>query len=264
VCGADAIPFVNDLFETVAYKSYLPGAPPPPSKRAPPAPNFALPPLATALGELSYNDVPIASAPQIAGLQRGGRKRGWNDRGEADGPQGQVEDRGKQGRRGIKQPRRGRGGRHDDVAGAGYNTTGFSDATGQMPYFPRVLSGHFDAMGALMGMGQLAFTGNTFAAPPPPGRRRQRCRDYDTKGYCARGNTCMFQHGDEPVYPPPSGPFGAQKVPHPQHVEGMLNIELGLIKCKLTGSRVRSRKCANGSIDVWRAEFASASTLPAG
>lgn len=25
-------------------------------------------------------------------------------------------------------------------------------------------------------------------------RRRGRCRDFDTKGYCARGSTCMFEH----------------------------------------------------------------------
>ena len=28
-----------------------------------------------------------------------------------------------------------------------------------------------------------------------------RCRDYDTKGFCTRGNTCPFQHGNEVVVP---------------------------------------------------------------
>lgn len=28
-----------------------------------------------------------------------------------------------------------------------------------------------------------------------------RCRDYDTKGYCTRGNNCPFQHGNEVVVP---------------------------------------------------------------
>jgi hypothetical protein len=37
-------------------------------------------------------------------------------------------------------------------------------------------------------------------APP---RRRQRCRDFDEKGYCARGNSCMFQHGADTGYVPP-------------------------------------------------------------
>lgn len=34
-------------------------------------------------------------------------------------------------------------------------------------------------------------------------RRRGRCRDFDTKGYCSRGNTCMYDHGNESVFVPP-------------------------------------------------------------
>uniref|UniRef100_A0A4W4F6B6 RNA binding motif protein 26 n=1 Tax=Electrophorus electricus TaxID=8005 RepID=A0A4W4F6B6_ELEEL len=34
------------------------------------------------------------------------------------------------------------------------------------------------------------------AAPPPP---RKRCRDYDEKGFCMRGDLCPFDHGSDPV-----------------------------------------------------------------
>lgn len=34
-------------------------------------------------------------------------------------------------------------------------------------------------------------------------RRRGRCRDFDTKGYCSRGGTCPYDHGNESMYMPP-------------------------------------------------------------
>jgi hypothetical protein len=30
----------------------------------------------------------------------------------------------------------------------------------------------------------------------------RRCRDYDTKGFCARGNSCKFEHGQDSIYVP--------------------------------------------------------------
>uniref|UniRef100_A0A667XYD6 RNA binding motif protein 26 n=1 Tax=Myripristis murdjan TaxID=586833 RepID=A0A667XYD6_9TELE len=33
--------------------------------------------------------------------------------------------------------------------------------------------------------------------PPPP--QRKRCRDYDEKGFCMRGDMCPFDHGSDPV-----------------------------------------------------------------
>ena len=39
-----------------------------------------------------------------------------------------------------------------------------------------------------------------------------RCRDYDTKGFCARGNMCPFEHGtDHIVVPGQDGKSGAMK-----------------------------------------------------
>lgn len=33
---------------------------------------------------------------------------------------------------------------------------------------------------------------------PPPQKKRGRCRDYDNKGYCARGQNCKFEHTNGP------------------------------------------------------------------
>ncbi|KAK3864797.1 hypothetical protein Pcinc_029538 [Petrolisthes cinctipes] len=74
--------------------------------------------------------------------------------------------------------------------------------------------------------------------PLPPTTKKQRCRDYDEKGYCMRGDMCSFDHGSDPVvlegisavldFPPPPVPPGAppgytpapappQGVPRPRH-----------------------------------------------
>ncbi|KAJ8003331.1 hypothetical protein DPEC_G00147220 [Dallia pectoralis] len=34
---------------------------------------------------------------------------------------------------------------------------------------------------------------------PPPTQERKRCRDYDEKGFCMRGDMCPFDHGSDPV-----------------------------------------------------------------
>ena len=48
-----------------------------------------------------------------------------------------------------------------------------------------------------------AYGGRNPSASSPPGKHKinARCRDYDTKGFCTRGNTCPFQHGNEMVVP---------------------------------------------------------------
>ncbi|XP_029354260.1 RNA-binding protein 26 isoform X5 [Echeneis naucrates] len=33
----------------------------------------------------------------------------------------------------------------------------------------------------------------------PPSQQRKRCRDYDEKGFCMRGDMCPFDHGSDPV-----------------------------------------------------------------
>lgn len=61
--------------------------------------------------------------------------------------------------------------------------------------------------------GMPEFPQQGFGGRGQPRRRGRRCRDFDTKGYCSRGNTCMFDHGNESVYVPPTAAQGEGKVP---------------------------------------------------
>lgn len=57
-----------------------------------------------------------------------------------------------------------------------------------------------------------------FGGRPPrhQPKRKGRCRDFDTKGFCYRGSTCMYDHGNESIYVPPSASNGdGKKTPLP-------------------------------------------------
>lgn len=50
-----------------------------------------------------------------------------------------------------------------------------------------------------------------YGPPPTTRKKRQRCRDFDNKGFCARGNSCQYDHGSESIYlpsAPANGPEG--------------------------------------------------------
>jgi RNA-binding protein 26 len=85
------------------------------------------------------------------------------------------------------------------------------------PFDPKAAMDAFLAMGGPM----VASPQPGFPVQPLPGRRAQRCRDYDTKGYCARGNSCNFQHGEYNLFMPPDqlGSFGGP-APQPQALDG--------------------------------------------
>lgn len=217
-------PFVQDLFETVQWKSYLPGG----GTRRPSLP-FAPPsgPSAPSYGNIGMGVPPMGPA------HNGSRKRSYNERGDGD-----SQDRGFQGGdpngRAFKQPRRGgaRGG-FDNFNGRG----GFAGARGppvnlqglppqqgfpNMPGMPSPPAGMppFDPnnpMAAILAMQAMGFPLPSFPTPGSPGvggpqrpnntqpTRKPRCRDYDQKGFCARGNTCMFEHGEHSIFVPPGG-----------------------------------------------------------
>lgn len=52
--------------------------------------------------------------------------------------------------------------------------------------------------------GFLPPAGGAPTVQPPVGRSKinARCRDYDTKGFCARGNVCPFDHGNNQIVVP--------------------------------------------------------------
>ncbi|KAL5084182.1 hypothetical protein Trisim1_012257 [Trichoderma cf. simile WF8] len=182
----DSKAFLDDVFQAIAYKSYRPGAPPPP-KSATGAIGAGAPPLPAFSGVQS-------SAPH----QGASRKRGFADDMEHEGPTPYG--------RGHKQARRGSNhGRMDDPTMGGYVSVD------SMPGMK-----HFDPKSALETIMQMQAMGLPYpgmaefmAQMPPVGggrnsqRRRGRCRDFDTKGYCSRGNQCMYDHGNASVYVPP-------------------------------------------------------------
>lgn len=119
------------------------------------------------------------------------------------------QDFGNGGSRAFKQPRRGAARR-----GRG-GMDGFPSLPGMAQGMP-----HFDPASTMEALMQMQAMGLPFPSFPnfadqgnfrggrKQGRRRGRCRDFDTKGYCSRGSTCMFDHGNESVYMPPVGAKG--------------------------------------------------------
>ncbi|KAH6856515.1 hypothetical protein B0I37DRAFT_77471 [Chaetomium sp. MPI-CAGE-AT-0009] len=222
----DSPVFVNDVFEALAYRSYLPGAPPPPPKHvALPAPSAAgqFPP------SLYYDDDSMGAAQAYPPrFQNGSKKRGYTD---WDDPMAQNGRDPGFGARAFKQPRRGaRGARSDDMNMFGGGAPGMAPypLPGQLP--PQgppgpATVGYFDPKGAMDAM-----FGMSLAAGHPmpellrgqfPPKKRKKCRDWEKKGYCPRGTNCMFAHSNDPGYPPlPGPPFGGmQALPQPPPVE---------------------------------------------
>lgn len=134
------------------------------------------------------------------------RKRGFDDAGDTFDYDGYQQH----GERAHKQMRRG-GRRNDDFGG--YATPGGMpnlppfDPTNPMEAFMRMQA---------MGMpfpGMLDYHGN---APGPRQRKRGRCRDFDNKGYCSRGSTCVYDHSQEPDV------AGGKRAARCQHTGGPL------------------------------------------
>lgn len=184
--------FLDDVFQAIAYKSYVPGAPPPP--KLPPA-GVPTQPAAfanDAAGGFNLNGGVAMMPPQ------GPRKRGYHDFDAPGGHEGFHN-----GHRPIKNPRRhGRGrGRMDDMQ------------PGEFPPMPLAPYDPESPMAAFMGMGMPYPGMPQFPGPGTRGGRqrgkRGRCRDFDNKGFCARGSSCNYDHnGNENNaggYMPPMG-----------------------------------------------------------
>lgn len=190
--------FVDELFRVIEYKSYLPGAPPPPEKRHEPT------------GENLYAGFPAFSAPSDTSASIISRKRSFNDRGHADGEYGMGEERA------YKQPRRSlldaAVSSPNGYPGQPHNNAGFPQLNYGMaqydPNFPQAPPGPNDWRVQLpQGTGAYPQV-STHLSSHGSRRKRQRCRDFANKGYCARGNACQYDHGIEPIWVPPAGSNG--------------------------------------------------------
>ena len=224
----DSTVFVQDVFDAIQYKSYLPGAPPAPQRRS-----------SVPGGASSFAPPTGPSMPGLGMLQQGrhggqngidgGRKRRYDGTGDSQmGGMGMGDVNG----RTYKQPRRGgmpgRGG-YDGFNGRGGGYSGRPTPMGA-PGFPPPIDQSMlppglppldpndpqsllNAMQMMQNMQQalgLPPSNSPGLGGPPPvpnhQPRRGRCRDYDQKGFCARGNTCMFEHGENSIWVPPKKP----------------------------------------------------------
>ena len=107
------------------------------------------------------------------------------------------------GGRPMKQPRRGgRRNRMDNMRDPWQG--GFRPPFDMPPFDP---NNPLEAMMQMQAMG-LPFPGmpDQFGRGFPGGgnqqHRRRPCPDFQTKGYCSRGSTCTYDHGNESIFPP--------------------------------------------------------------
>lgn len=164
----DSKAFLDDVFQALTYKSYMPGAPPVPN----PTPKNIPKPLAN-----------LPPKPSNS------RKRGFEESQDVNDQNGYTQ----RGERAHKQPRRG--GRRNESFGAymqrmdTMNVPPFDTTTNPMEVFMRMQA---------IGMpfpGMPDYSGQALGSRQ---HKRGRCRDFDSKGFCSRGSTCVYDHGQEP------------------------------------------------------------------
>jgi RNA-binding protein 26 len=212
----------------------MPGAPLPPK----PSTHLITPPTGPSSIIPGFLNAGITGIPR--GPQNVSRKRSYNDREEPDSSDSRnIQSGGDVNGRFFKQARRGsdigRGGRFDNY-GTSRGLKQGQPSPMQMPQMPVSGFSNLPAitsppprmppldpnnpMAALLAMQTLGFPLPGMSpfpqatsplgqsGSPAPGysthKKAQRCRDYDTKGFCARGNTCMFEHGTDSIYMPPN------------------------------------------------------------
>ncbi|KAL8708868.1 MAG: hypothetical protein Q9220_006324 [cf. Caloplaca sp. 1 TL-2023] len=216
--------FVDETFQILHSKSYMPGYVPP---------NTAIPPVTTSPiipSGAKFQASPQSQTRPSAGATDQSRKRSYNEHQSSTGANDSHYARGD---RQTKQLRRGgaRGGRHDFSQGRPpYFASGAppqASSPSQFP-FPGMSPPSTDPNDPLMAMMLQAMGMPVPQAPsstatipqhspmgqsspgqaafPLEGERkttfRERCHDYDTKGFCVRGNTCSFEHGTDHMVAP--------------------------------------------------------------
>lgn len=231
----DTAAFVDEIFKAIYTKSYSPG------NFIPQSASSARPPLTAPSGPAGAYHSLGAGRGLYGGFQES-RKRSYNDRQE-DGPG--VDSHYSRGDRQMKQMRRGgRGGRSDAFAsrnGRGgfhesmYHQAGSSPAPlnfQNMPVPPpfdpndplaAIMAMQAMGLSSLPGMPPLPHASSANVYPqlggqslsPSHGPRRntlrERCRDYDEKFYCERGDACPYEHGTDRLVA--SGQDGKFSVP---------------------------------------------------
>ncbi|RMZ00977.1 hypothetical protein D0860_07789 [Hortaea werneckii] len=199
--GDNTESFINNAFLAIATKNYDPSRP-----ALKPAPTGYLPPSHT-----TYEPSKQHSDNRKRSLY------GEDATDPYDGQRWRHEDGG----RPVKQVKRG-GRKHEKAHGKSHLPNGQQYADPmlyvpsqqqmlQQPPMPGPLPGMQpfdpnDPMGSIIAMGQLM----GLPLPPYPSDQPlptqagngQRCRDYDIKGFCSRGVSCPYEHGENPYVVP--------------------------------------------------------------
>ncbi|KAL9084158.1 MAG: hypothetical protein Q9165_008206 [Trypethelium subeluteriae] len=222
--------FVDEVFFAVRNKTYLPDYKPPPQTRPPSTATSLDPPPGPTVAATSRT----YGAPNNRSDHS--RKRGYIDRDAIDGRDPHY-GRGVGGERGMKQMRRGNRAHHTSGRAARPQEINLgphlqvpnipsmpTPPAGFPPLDPNNPLAAIMAMQALgmpplpPNMPQLPHAGSptyfqqhspVFSRPGSQGspsnntRRtskiRQRCLDYDTRGYCAMGSQCPYEHGQDHI-----------------------------------------------------------------
>ena len=221
--------FVEEVFLAIHTKSYLPGYVQP---RSFPNGSPPVPAPSTSLG--AYGSSPGQVGQRGQGGFQETRKRTYHDRQEdGDGSDPHYA----RGDRQMKQMRRGVRGGRADVYGSrggrgGFQANGYSFQNGGSPPIPQSFPGMSlppqglpfdpnDPMAAIMAMQAMGLPPLPGVPPLPQSSspnghpqfgdqsspvsrnvRRERCRDFDTQGYCARGDACPYEHGTDRLIVP--------------------------------------------------------------
>lgn len=210
--------FVAEVFQAVHTKSYKANYVPPNSVP------INKPPLATPAGSGAVYGS-LGTGRGFVGSFQESRKRSFTATHENNGKGDSHYARGD---RQVKQLRRGgRGGRGDGFGSGGGRSTSQEVGSSLLPEMlpmplPEGLFDPHDPMGAMMAMQALGLPSLPGMPPlpqvgPPNGHhqfggqgssplarleRRERCRDYDMQGFCTRGDTCPYEHGNDRLIAP--------------------------------------------------------------
>ncbi|KAF2161093.1 hypothetical protein M409DRAFT_59364 [Zasmidium cellare ATCC 36951] len=173
--------FVDDVFTAIKTKAYDPSKP---ALKAP-APTYQ-PPRRTSL--------------EPPNPHTESRKRSYHDWDRDESQNGQIPSY-QGGDRPVKQPRRGRGGGRGGAfehRGGRQNQYGGAPqaAFPPMPTPPPGIPA-FDPNNPVASMMAQFAAMTGMPGYPQPQAQTERCRDYDTKGFCARGAQCPFEHGND-------------------------------------------------------------------
>lgn len=144
-----------------------------------------------------------------------GRKRGFNDVSQGTetndlsyggGDRPFKVQRGRRSRGGWEGRGQGPPFPHSNQAG-GFPGMPVGPGGGFPPFDPNDPVGAMMALHQSMGMPQIPGMppmpmGNPPFGGSPPAKIPERCKDYDTKGFCVLGSTCPYQHGTDRILAP--------------------------------------------------------------